>query len=88
MNEWFLIGKIQSDVDFKFVINSTHDSIAVFFIRLIDKNEWIKILAYDEKADYCIKKLKKGDIVLIDGYLQNINHTVTVIVHHVYADLS
>ena len=46
MNEVFLTGKIISNVEFKFIINSKNISIAMFNIETDDK-QVIKIKAYN-----------------------------------------
>lgn len=66
MNEVFLTGKIISNVEFKFIINSKNISIAVFNIETNDK-QVIKIKAYNELADYCYSKLETRQRVFIYG---------------------
>ena len=66
MNEVFLIGKIISDIEFKFTINSKNISIAMFNMKTTDK-QIIKIKAYNELADYCYSKLEINKIVFIKG---------------------
>ena len=71
MNEVFLTGKIISNVEFKFIINSKNISIAMFNIELDDK-QIIKVKAYNEIADYCYSKLKNTDRIFINGELSGI----------------
>ena len=66
MNEVFLAGKIISNVEFKFIINSKNISIAMFNIETDDK-QVIKIKAYNELADYCYSRLEKSNRVFIYG---------------------
>jgi len=66
MNDVFLTGKIISNVEFKFIINSKNISIAVFNIETNDK-QVIKIKAYNELADYCYSKLETRQRVFIYG---------------------
>ena len=66
MNEVFLMGKIISDIAFKFIINSKNISIAMFNIKTSDK-QIIKIKAYNELADYCYSKLEINKTVFIQG---------------------
>ena len=70
MNLCFLIGKIISEINFKFVLNSKNISIVYFKIELNNKSI-VKVKAYNELADYCYSKLKKNDIIAIQGYLNN-----------------
>ena len=66
MNEVFLIGKIISDIEFKFTINSKNISVAMFNMKTTDK-QIIKIKAYNELADYCYSKLEINKTVFIKG---------------------
>lgn len=66
MNEVFLTGKIISNVEFKFIINSKNISIAMFNIETDDK-QVIKIKSYNELADYCYSKLETRQRVFIYG---------------------
>lgn len=70
MNEVFIIGKIISDIDFKFVINSkTKKSIARFTIKT-KANQEIFIRAYNELADFAYSKLKKNQNIFVYGRLR------------------
>ena len=66
MNDVFLTGKIISNVEFKFIINSKNISIAMFNIETNDR-QVIKIKAYNELADYCYSKLEKSKRLFIYG---------------------
>ena len=70
MNLCFLIGKIISEINFKFVLNSKNISIIYFEIELNNKSI-VEVKAHNELADYCYSKLKKNDIIAIQGYLSN-----------------
>lgn len=70
MNIVFVEGKIISDIEFNFIINSENVSIAIFEAELLNKSI-VKIKAYNELADYCYSKLNKNDIVFIEGYLNS-----------------
>ncbi len=72
MNEVFLTGKIISNVEFRFIINSKNISIAMFNIELDDKQIIKKVKAYNEIADYCFSKLKNTDRIFINGELSGI----------------
>ena len=39
MNLVFILGKIISDIEFKFIINSKNKSIAIFKIQLLNNSE-------------------------------------------------
>ena len=68
MNICFVMGKIVSDIEFRFIINSKDISISIFKIEL-SNNSIITVKGYNEKADMCYQKIIKGDIVGIQGYL-------------------
>lgn len=70
MNICFIIGKIISDVEFKFVLESKHISIIIFKLELSNRSI-VTVKTYDEIADSCYQKLQKGDIIGIKGYLNS-----------------
>ena len=70
MNLCFIMGKIVSDIEFKFIINSKHISVAIFELELSNKSV-IKVKGYDEIADMCYQNLVKDQIVTIYGRLNN-----------------
>ena len=70
MNIVFIEGKIISDIEFNFIINSPNISIAIFEAELLNKSI-VKIKAYNELADYCYSKLNKNDVVFMEGYLNS-----------------
>ena len=69
MNEVFLIGKIISDIEFKFIINSKNKAIACFEIKTADK-QIVRIQAYNQLADFAYSKLNTNDKVFINGYIE------------------
>lgn len=76
MNIVFVEGKIISDIEFKFIINSKNISIAIFEIELLNKSI-VKIKAENELADYCYSKLSKNDVIFIEG---NLNSNMEIII--------
>ena len=70
MNIIFILGKIVSEIEFKFIIKSKNTSIAIFEVELLNKSI-VKIKCYNELADYCYSKLNKIDVVFIEGYLNS-----------------
>ena len=69
MNEVFLIGKIISDIEFKFIINSKNKAIACFEIKTADK-QIVRVQAYNQLTDFAYSKLNKNDKVFINGYIE------------------
>ena len=70
MNEVFLIRKLISDIEFKFIINSKNKAIACFEIKTADK-QIVRIQAYNQLADFAYSKLNINDKVFINGYIEN-----------------
>ena len=69
MNIGFLIGKIISDIDFKFIVNSKkYYSISTFQIELNNKSV-ITVKGYNEIADFCYRRLLKN------GYINDVRGT-------------
>ena len=82
MNEVFLIGKIISDIELKFIINSKNKAIACFEIETNDK-QIVRVQAYNKLADFEAEKAKvekeikklEGEIKRGEGMLSNPNFT-------------
>lgn len=70
MNLCFLLGKVISDIEFKFIYNSKNVSITIFYIMLKNKSI-IKCKAYNEIADEIYRNIKKDNYIFIEGYLKN-----------------
>ena len=71
MNICFLIGKIISNIDFKFILNSKkYYSISIFQIELNNKSI-ITVKGYNKIADICYSRLRENNIILIQGYLDS-----------------
>ena len=70
MNRCFLIGKIVSELGFKFVVNSKIKSICFFKIEL-SNNSIVEIVGYNLIADSCYRRLKKGMYVTVEGMIEN-----------------
>ena len=70
MNICFIIGKVISNIEYKFILNSKNTAIATFKIELENKSIIIA-KAYNQIADYCYRNLAKGNTFLIKGYICN-----------------
>ena len=71
MNICFLIGKIISDIDFKFIVNSKkYYSISIFQIELNNKSV-ITVKGYNEIADFCYRRILKNDYINLYGELNS-----------------
>ena len=79
MNKCFFMGKVIDISDYKFVYNSKiHNSVISFSICTLEsiyfKSEIIKLIAYDNVADYVYRFYKNDDLVLCEGRLvKNMN---------------
>ena len=80
MNICFIGGKIISDIKFKFIINSKNISVCYFNVQLSNKTI-ITCLAYNEMADFCYSKIRKGEFLYIQGFL---NSNYDVIIEYCY----
>ena len=80
MNNVFLIGKVISDTEYKFIYDRfkidkndekyRHIAIARCHIKL-QNNSIIEIYGYDEMADKMYRKLKVVDSIFSYGYLDS-----------------
>ena len=77
MNEVFLIGKVLTDVEFKFMINSKRIAKARFNGKQIkcNKEELRKLKRNDFRiyADYVYKNINTQNMVMINGCIENNN---------------
>ena len=81
MNICFLMGKIVSDINFKFIIHDReNNSIVKFEVELNNKSKII-VIGYNELADFCYSRLKKNDNIALQGYL---NSQIKVILIYLY----
>ena len=79
MNLCFLMGKIISEVEFDFVLNSKNISVASFKLK-VGKDSNVIAKTYNEMADWCYQKLVRNDVVLIQGELNsNLEIIITTI---------
>ena len=69
MNICILMGKIVSEIEFKFIIKSKHKSIAYFDMELSNKSI-IKTTAYDAMADLVYRKYKINQTIIIEGKIR------------------
>lgn len=70
MNIVFLIGKVISEIEFKFIIEEKDVAVVTFYIELENKSI-LKVKGYNEIADECYQQLKIGDTIAIQGILNN-----------------
>ncbi len=66
MNLCFLIGKIISQMQYKFIINSKDTAIAIFKLQLQNKSI-VTIKAYNEMADFYYSHFELNDVICVKG---------------------
>ena len=71
MNICFCIGKIISEIGFKFIVNSKkYFSMSTFKIKL-ENQSIITVKGYNKMADFCYKRLLKNDNISLFGELNS-----------------
>lgn len=80
MNLCFLMGKIISEVEFNFILNSKNISVASLELE-INVDCKVVVKAYDEMADWCYQKLIKNNIIMIEGKM---NTKAEIIINKIY----
>ena len=69
MNEIFIIGKIVSKIEYKFIINSKKYFAKAEFEIELNKQKF-KIKGYNNIADFCYRKLNKNNKIFINGKIE------------------
>lgn len=69
MNEVFLIGKVIKEIEYRFMLEKGKNAKAEIKLELLDKTQ-LKVIAYNEEADYTIQNIRKNDIVFIYGMIK------------------
>lgn len=70
MNEVYLIGKIVSKIDYKFITSKKYNAIARFEI-ILNNESTIKAIAYDNVADKILRRMNIESIIFIYGRLNS-----------------
>ena len=70
MNICFEIGKIVSEIEYKFIIKSKNKAIVQLWLETSDYNK-IYIVGYDDIADKIYSVFKKGDFISFCGKIEN-----------------
>lgn len=81
INRCFIIGKINTNLEYKFIINNKNTAVILFNVELHNKSI-VKIKGYNNIADWCYKELKKGSSILIEGYLNKKMEVIILSVCH------
>lgn len=70
MNICFVIGKIVSEIEYKFIIKSKNKAIVQLWLETSDCSK-IYIVGYDDIADKIYSLFKKGDFISFCGKIEN-----------------
>ncbi len=71
MNICFFIGKIISDIDFKFMVNDKKNiAIAIFKLK-VNENCILTVKGYNNLADLCYRNLSINNYIIIQGELNS-----------------
>ena len=70
MNKCFLLGKVIWKIDFKFAVWGRHSSVVRFYMQLENKSI-VKLITYDNLADYCYRNIKTNNELIVYGKLEN-----------------
>lgn len=72
INICFLMGKITSEIEFKFFYNSKkHVSMVEFFMNTYKGNLQVLVRGYDEIADTVYKKFSINNPINLIGFIEN-----------------
>ena len=69
MNICFFSGNIISDIEFQFIINDKNNISICYFNLKLSNCTIIKVIAYNEMADFCYGKLQRNDLIFLEGHL-------------------
>lgn len=70
MNICFVIGKIVSEIEYRFMINSRNKSIVQLWLETSNFNK-IYIVGYDDIADKIYNMFEKGDFISFCGKIES-----------------
>ena len=70
MNEIFIMGKVVSKKEYKFIVNSKKYFSKVEFEIELNKQRF-QIKGYNNIADFCYRKLNKNDMIFINGKIES-----------------
>ena len=66
MNEIFIIGKVISKIEYKFIVDSKKHFAKAEFEMEIEEQKF-KVKGYNNIADFCYRKLDENDKIFING---------------------
>ena len=70
MNIGFVIGKIVSEIEYRFMINSRNKAIVQLWLETSNFNK-IYIVGYDDIADKIYNMFEKGDFISFCGKIES-----------------
>lgn len=69
MNEVFLMGKVIKEIEYRFMLEKGKNAKAEIKLELLDKTQ-LKVIAYNEEADYTMQHIRKNDDIFIYGIIK------------------
>ena len=79
MNEVFLMGKVIKEIEYRFMLEKGKNAKAEIKLELLDKTQ-LKVIAYNEEADYTMQNIRKNDDIFIYGMIKE----TEVVVKNIY----
>lgn len=65
----FLIGRVIKEIEYRFMLEKGKNAKAEIKLELLDKTQ-LKVITYNEEADYTIQNIRENDIVFIYGIIK------------------
>lgn len=65
----FLMGKVIKEIEYRFMLEKGKNAKAEIKLELLDKTQ-LKVIAYNEEADYTIQNIRENDIVFVYGMIK------------------
>lgn len=75
VNECCVIGKVLNEPELDFLYQSKRSSVAYFWI-VLSNNSKIRVIGYDDNADYIYQTVKKDEVLSIEGILRVSKNTL------------
>jgi single-stranded DNA-binding protein len=79
LNKIFISGIITEEIEYKFMISKKHSAIAMFKIETYEK-QIMEVIAYDDIADFALRRIKKSMLVYVEG---SINSKMEIVAKHI-----
>ena len=71
MNICFLVGKIISDINYKFILNDKKNTAIAIFKLKVNENCILTVKGYNNLADLCYRNLSINNYIILQGELNS-----------------